>query len=290
METPGDQPLASWGPERSAELAELTTAAMPGEAHTADELLSCCWDDPGVVLAMPDGTAAVSAVVRRWDDWAVGFVKLLAVHPGARRRGVGRRLLAAAEEWAVGQGASEMQLGGSAPFYLWPGVDVQALAMLCLTESAGYEVSGAALNMSVPATFRAPTPAGYRIVRVLEDDDVGRVEALVGPVWPEWLAETRRGVDQGGCFAAIEEETGTVAAFACHSVNRAAWFGPTGTAPDRRHQGLGVALLAEVCRDLMVAGYADAEICWLGPVGFYASAGGSVSRVFQLGRKRLPPT
>ena len=281
--------METWGPERAAELAELTTAAMPAEGLTADELLSCCWDDPGVVLATPDGVGAVSAVVRRWDDYAVGFVKLLAVHPGARRTGVGRRLLAEAEEWAAAQGASEMQLGGSAPFYLWPGVDVQALAMLCLTEAAGYQPSGAALNMSVPVTFRAPTPDGFRLVRVLEEDDVRRVEALIGPVWPEWVAETRRGVDQGGCFAAIDEATGTAAAFACHSVNRAAWFGPTGTAPDRRHRGLGVALLAEVCRDLMVAGYGDVEICWLGPIGFYASAGGSVSRVFHLARKPLSP-
>jgi hypothetical protein len=60
------------------------------------------------------------------------------------------------------------------------------------------------------------------------------------------------------------------------------------TTPGRQHGGVGSALLSELCRDLMVAGHADAEICWVGPVGFYAkAAGASVSRVFRdLGKDR----
>jgi GNAT superfamily N-acetyltransferase len=76
--------------------------------------------------------------------------------------------------------------------------------------------------------------------------------------------------------------------FACHSVNRAGWFGPTGTDPARRGAGVGHALLAEVCRDAMVAGYADVEISWIGPMRFYAKAGGAVSRVFRVLGKRRP--
>jgi hypothetical protein len=46
--------------------------------------------------------------------------------------------------------------------------------------------------------------------------------------------------------------------------------------------GTGAALLSELCRDLMVAGYPDAEIAWVGPVSFYArTAGARVSRVFR---------
>jgi len=39
-----------WGAGRVGDLTALTTAAMPAEALSADELLACCWDDPGVVL------------------------------------------------------------------------------------------------------------------------------------------------------------------------------------------------------------------------------------------------
>lgn len=41
------------------------------------------------------------------------------------------------------------------------------------------------------------------------------------------------------------------------------------------------ALLSALCGDLQVAGHADAEIAWVGPIGFYVrTAGASVSRTF----------
>ncbi|MEI7592123.1 MAG: GNAT family N-acetyltransferase [Actinomycetes bacterium] len=273
-----------WGPDRAGDLAALCATAMTDEALSVDELTACCWDDPGLVLATDDGSGTIVAVTRQWGDAVVAFIKLLVVHPNAQRTGIGRALLSAAEDWAWKSGASEMHLGGSAPFYLWPGVDMDALAMLCLAESAGYEPTGAAINMSVPVTFRAPVPAGVEVRRVLDDDQVAGVEALVGPNWPSWLDETRRAIEQGTCLATFDA-SGTVTAFACHSVNRARWFGPTGTAPDRRHEGAGLALLGEVAKDLMAAGYRDIEICWIGPIGFYVAAGGSVSRVYRTLRR-----
>jgi len=211
----------------------------------------------------------------------------VAVHPGRRREGVGRALLAELEAWAWDLGAAQVTLGAAAPFYLWPGVDVRALAMSCLAESAGYRELGLALNMSVPATFRAPAPEGIAIERVLEDVDVAAVDALVAHHWPEWTPETSVGLAQGSCFAGFDRDRRAVG-FACHSVNRAGWFGPTGTDPACRGVGIGHALLAEVCRDAMVSGYADVEISWIGPMRFYAKAGGSVSRVFRMLHKPKP--
>jgi ribosomal protein S18 acetylase RimI-like enzyme len=60
-----------------------------------------------------------------------------------------------------------------------------------------------------------------------------------------------------------------------------------GTDPAHRRAGVGHALLGAACRDLMAAGFRDVEIAWIGPIGFYASAGASVSRVFRTARKRL---
>jgi GNAT superfamily N-acetyltransferase len=299
-----------WGRDRVDDLVRLTDAAMPSEGLSRDELLACCWDDPGAVLAAGrsngsdrsrpadgrdgatvvfDGTAgAAAAVVRRSGDRAVGFVKLLAVHPGARRLGHGLALLRAVEDWAWDEGASELHLAGSAPFYLWPGIDVRATAMQCLVEVAGYEQTGVAFDMSLPTTFRRPIPEVVDIRRVLDEGDVGSVDALVDREWPEWLAEQRRASEQGTCLAAFDRTTGAPVAFACHSVNRAGWFGPTATTTDHRHQGIGHALLSEVCRDLMVAGYADVEIAWIGPFGFYARAGGAMSRVFRTFRRQKP--
>ena len=131
--------------------------------------------------------------------------------------------------------------------------------------------------MSVPAAFRHPVPDGVDIRRTLADTDAAAVDALVGREWPNWVRRATTGGRTGHVLAAFDTASGDAVAFACHSVNRAGWFGPTGTAPSHRHRSIGLALLGEVCTDLQVAGFHDVEICWIGPVGFYAAAGGSIT-------------
>jgi GNAT superfamily N-acetyltransferase len=280
--------VREWGPDHLGDLVRLTDAELPDEQLTSDELLACCWEDPGVVLGLPDAGGAVSAVLRQFGDHRLAFVKLLVVGRRSRREGRGRALLAAAEQWAWDAGASGVHLSGSAPSYLWPGVDVRATAMLCLAEAAGYIETGAAFDMSVPTGFRHPVPDGVEIRRALSDTDASSVDALVEREWPTWVDEQRRATEQGTCLAAFDMATGEAVAFACHSVNRAGWFGPTGTAPSHRRRSIGLALLGEVCTDLRVAGFTDVEICWIGPVGFYAAAGGWISRTYRTYRRQKP--
>ena len=264
-----------WGPDRAPALAALVTAALPDEELSEDELLACCWDDPGVVLGAPDGSGAVSACVKQEGERRIAFVKLIAVAPEKRRAGTGRALMEALHEWAFEQeGAAEVRVGGSAPFYLWPGVDTEHLEALCLFESLGYWVTGGEVNMRVATSFRAEPPEGVVVRRAVDDADVARVLALIRRVWPWWEDEAARGIEHGCCHAAF--------GFACHSVNRAGWIGPMGTDPDRQHGGVGGAMLAQLCRDLQIAEYDHAEIGWVGPVSFYAKAAGArISRTFR---------
>jgi len=284
----------AWDRGRAAHLAALVGSALPGEHLTADELMRLCWDDPdpAVVLGAPDGAGAVAAVVRRVGDETVGFVRLVAVAPEARRRGVGRSLLSAAETWMVERGATRLAAGGEAPFYLWPGVDVTATAALCLFEAAGYEDAGAALNLSCalpasPPPPPSPLPGGVVVRRVAEEADAGAVRALVDREWPWWRPELDRGIDAGSCHGGFVER-GEAAGFACHSVNRAGWVGPIGTDPAAQRGGVGAALMGAVCADLAAAGHRQAEVAWIGPAGFYVrTVGASVSRVFAPRVKRL---
>ncbi len=270
------------------DLFALVDEALPRERLTADELLAGCFDDPGVVLALPDGSGAVSAVTRSFGDYVTGWIRLIAVAPDARRHGRGRALLAAAEDWAYAHGASEMHLGESAPFYFWPGVPGDAMEMLCLAEAARYDAVGGEINMSIPTTFRAPVPDGMVLRRVVDEADSDAVVAFTGERWPWWIDELRRGMEQGGCHAAFDEHDRAVLGFACHSVNRAGWVGPMGTEVECRGRGVGHALLGALCIDLMTANFRDAEIAWVGPVRFYAKAGARVSRMFRLYRKNKP--
>lgn len=292
-----------WERGRLDDVVAIVTDALPEERLLADEIEAGLFDDDDtVVLGLPDGHGIVAVAIRNVAIGETSLVaatlKLIAVSPGHRRQGAGRRLLDAAERVAAAAGATELHLAGSAPFYFWPGVDVRFVGMLCLAEACGYRPVGAELNMSLPATFRAPCPAGTEIRRVLDDREVAAVTALVRRAWPWWEPEVVRAIDQGGClgaFASSDEIAGAdetardlaCQGFVCHSVNRAGWIGPMGTDPARQHHGLGSALLGEACRDLMIANHQDVEVSWVGPVRFYAKAGATVSRVFRTFTKPL---
>jgi GNAT superfamily N-acetyltransferase len=266
-------------------LVALCDAALPRESLTADELEASCFDD-GIVLGTADRDAAISLCVRDLGDHTSAFVKLLAVQPASQRRGLGHRLLDDALTWAGDHGARDLTVGASAPFYLWPGIDVAMTGMLVTVESHGFEPRGDAINMAAPTSFRVGASAGVETRRALSEDDEHALRELVRANWPRWEAELARALEQGGCFGAWEGSAAR--GFACHSVNRAGWVGPIGTDPGHQHRGIAAALMSEVCRDLAAAGHSSAEIAWVGPIGFYAKAmGATVSRTFRVYARRL---
>ena len=282
--------LERWDESRAADLTALCDAALPAENLTEDELRAALWDGAGddgddacVVVATPDGSSAAAGVVHTVGPRRVGFVQLVVVHPDARRRGLGTSLVDELRRWAFDEhGAEGLGVGGASPFYLWPGVDVQATPALCLFESLGFRPRGCEVNMAYPTKHRAPVPAGVSLRRALEEDDVVAGLSFVGRHWPNWVAEARRAVEHGACHLAVDDADGAVVGFGCHSVNRLGWLGPMGTDPVRRHGGLGNALLGVIATDLMAAGLSSVEVAWVGPVGFYANAAGaSVSRTFR---------
>ncbi len=290
---PGCARVETWGADRvgDADRAGRRRPCRPRRL-SADELLACCWDDPG------RGAGHRRRRRRRrrqpsatWRAGHVGLREAAGRAPRARAgSGVGRRPARRGRGLGVGRRApARCTWAASAPFYLWPGVDVRALAMLCLAEAAGYRRRRAALNMSVPTTFRAPAPDGsIEVRRVLDDDRRRAVEAWSSPALARVAGRDRAGPSsRARASPPFDAATGPATGFACHSVNRA------GVVRAHRHRpgappraASADALLGEVCKDLMVAGYADIEICWIGPMGFYAAAGGAVSRVFRSPRRK----
>jgi len=109
----------------------MTTGLAIGEAGTADGeavigLWEACgltrpWNDPlsdfrlalatesSTVLTARDGEAMVGTIMVGFDGHR-GWVYYLAVEPTARRAGLGRTLMAAAEAWLVARDCPKVQL------------------------------------------------------------------------------------------------------------------------------------------------------------------------------------
>ncbi|HKA93494.1 MAG TPA: GNAT family N-acetyltransferase [Acidimicrobiia bacterium] len=254
-------------------LARLVATALPDEGLTTADLEACCYGTDTEVLG--DEHAAAVLTVKGSGALAAAWLLLLAVHPDHQRRGRARELVAESAGRARTAGAADLHLGNAIPRYVWPGVDFRFTAALALFEATGFEPYGAACNMAIDTTFRAGSPAGVVVTR--EDDD--GAAKLAGRCFPHWCDEVGRGTAAGTCYAA--RQGGDTIGFACHSVNRAGWIGPMATDPERQRGGVGRALLGTVCAALADAGHAGADIAWVGPIGFYAKAGATVSRVFR---------
>jgi len=276
----------------------------PDAASVLDVLAVGPYADPELRLVATDGATVLGvgiASVRPIDTDPVGHLDLLAVSPEHTRDGIGRRLLAALEERLRARGAREIRVGGNAPCYAWPGVDVRYTGMTQLLESAGYVRlegdRGEAVNMSVrlggdpawldTAADEARLAASGIEVRRLQPADPAFAEFMTG--WGPRLAwEVERSAERPTSACHVALRAGQFVAFACHHSNRAGWFGPMGTDASMRRSGIGSVLLRRCLADMAAEGRTRADIAWVGPIGFYArGVGARISRVFWLFGKDL---
>ena len=233
--------------------------------------------DPHIVLASYDGglEAVGSAVVRGTRGW----VKFLAVHPRSRLRGVGTALLAELEGFCRTNGATTVEVGNAAPFFVVPGVDVRATEAICFFEQRGYARAGDAVNQSVRLTnIDQPSLPCHTAT----PDELERMRPWVSEHYPFWIRELERSVELGTCV--VHQDLG----FACYDVNRDGWFGPMATKPGSKSAGVGTATLLSVLGRMRSRGYEYADIVWSGPLLFYMKAvGARISRVFWWYSKNL---
>src|SRR5580698_9396835 len=103
-------------PSAVARLAALCARAMPDPPAPAElEGALCADDQPAIVFGDPDtGVVALAEC----DDGP--HIRLLAVDPAARGRGLGHALLEQAEDWARTVGHQALVTGADPPYFLWP--------------------------------------------------------------------------------------------------------------------------------------------------------------------------
>ena len=276
--------LQEWGPESLPDLATLWAAASPAEPLGVDELRTVLIDGGGTILASEDGRGAVAFVQGSAEARERGNIRFLVIHPLVQRQGRGRALLLAAEDRLRRRGVNGLRLAGGVPRYLWPGIDERNLPARSLATSAGYEVAGTEVNMTMPTSFRADSPPGV-VVRKVDPADVTLVREFVAVHWPIWLTEFDIAAGRGSVFAAWVDDR--VIGFFAHSAMRSGWIGPMGTDQAFRSRGVGAAMLAAVCADIGRRGHPTAEVAWVGPVEYFADRGALVTRTFTRFVKRL---
>jgi mycothiol synthase len=251
----------------------------------------CMWDGARLAGAMLGGARIV-------EGQPAGWVRLFAVEPAYRRRGLATQLLQELESRMRADGHRRLYVANSAPNYFWPGLDIRYTAALCLLQRAGFRRVGDAVNMQVDLAAHdwdttveeaRLAQAGFAVRRLLPDDR-GQFSDWLKRHWSStWHAEALASFenDPVSTFVAISE--GRICAFASYNVTTFEHvFGPTGAEPPLQGRGLGRALLLRCMRDLKEQGHTTAEICWVGPIAFYARVADAwINRTFWFLEKEL---
>jgi GNAT superfamily N-acetyltransferase len=295
-------------------------ALLPAHIEAARALLAaaCQYDAADrVALEKLSGPAAGHPGSRALGAWAgqvlVGvaavsgaWIRLLAVHPAHRGRGVGSALLAAAEDATAATGsagARVVRVLDQPGNYLAPGVDLRNHETIAWLGRRGYVQHGERINLLVDvranprvsagrAQALAAACAGYELRRA-QPGDAGALTAMITAGFSaSWAFEASQAMRERppAVHVAVERQRGELVGFAAHDGNNRGlgWFGPTGTLPEHRGRGLGAALLCACLVDVAAAGHATCEVAWIGPRAFYDRiAGIAGERRFAAMRKEL---
>jgi mycothiol synthase len=257
--------------------------------------------NPAYQLSMWDGARLAGVMlggVREMHNHPVAWVRLFAVDAADRRQGLATRLLTDLEGRLRADGCTRLYVANSVPNYFWPGLDIRYTPGLCFLQRFGFQRTGDAINMQVDllagdwdttAEEARLALAGF-VVRRLLPDDRNQFEAWLSEHWsPTWQYEAISSYENDpiSTFVALAEDR--ICAFASYNTTTFEHvFGPTGTEPALRGKGLGRILFFRCMRDLQELGYQTAEICWVGPIAFYARVADAwISRTFWFLEKEL---
>jgi len=227
----------------------------------------------------------VVGVVRQADQYLVGHVKFLAVHPKHRRQGSGSALLVKLLDAFGKEGVSRVRIAESAPNYLTPGLDVRYTPALHLFEKHGFRVVGEAYNMEAilpEEGFSEEDIPGFTIRRATKSDHVA-LEQFIASEWEAWVPEINCSFRRDPIAVHLALNGAEIVACSAYEGNNGGLgtFGPMGTAPNFQGQGLGENLLKRCLSDLSRMGYERVSIPWVAPIGFYTkTVNATISRVF----------
>lgn len=256
-------------------LAALCDRALT-DPPTAAEIERVLLADPATTVLGDPAVGVLACAVRR-DTL---HLRLLAVDPTHRRRGVASGLLEEALGAARSAGCTGIQVGAEAPRYLWPGIDATDAPTLAFLERHRFVRGEALLDLEVDLDDLPDAPPAVRTTPTAAE-----VAGWCAEHWPDWAEEFGAALALGG-LTATSDDAGLVALCAT-GVNRDGWVGPVAVRPDLIGRGRGRVALLAALGDLRAAGHRRAEIAWVGPVRPYLALGARPGRTFLVHRRTL---
>jgi GNAT superfamily N-acetyltransferase len=246
-----------------------------------------------------------------------GGVGALCVAPDFQRRGIGKYLLARADEHLQAHGSPLTTL--YFPHHFLPGVPAESVAAKALFEQFGCDkwsehldlqrdLSNYELPPEVRETIQREAAVELRLAR--EDEAAAVIEFAAQNFPGAWTYSTRahfeRGQSARDFIVAVEE--GAVVGF-CHVADASStwlipsvhWFpllagadgggwgglGPIGMSREVRGRGLGLALCARAVEELKARGVKSMAIDWTSLVDFYGKLGFGVWKRYLQGERTL---
>lgn len=238
------------------------------------------------------------------------FIKMLAVRPGARRRGIGTALIEAARENLAlenpGGPRPRLRAADHAGNYLSPGLDERYTDGQEFLRARGFAQVATSQNLRAPlqdnpslrpehlAALDAKVAAfGYTVRRATTADQKPLSDMVAKVFSPIWALELERALGpalggpaaertpelpEGAAVHVALDPGGAPVAFAAHDGNNRGlgWFGPMGTLDAHRGKGLGELLHLLCLRDVAQSGQVEGGvIAWVGPIEFYARVCGA---------------
>ena len=258
--------------------------------------LALAYDEQDLLAAFAQGAVGKKPGA---DGKLVGYVRLMAVDPAYRLKGIGGALLKELETRLKARGCQVVSTMDCPHNYFMPGVDHRYTPAFCFLEKHGYRKQwenhnlicdiGPGFYSELDGQVASLAKEGVEIRRARRGDEEN-VHAFIEANWPGWHDEVDGAFANDPITLYIGIHEGRTIAFSGYQGNNRAlgWFGPMGTLPDLRGKGVGGLLLRLCLLDLARQGWRRAIIPWVGPTRFYARyAGARLDRCFYAYRKVL---
>lgn len=299
-------------------LLELWNLAMPADAidqstFRTKVLLDANFRPGGLLLAEEEAglggfvlslTRQVPLFLQGLEP-ELGWITAFGVHPGRRRRGLGRALFDAAEDRMAGLGRRSLLISPYTPNYLIPGVDTAAYPeAMGFLQSEGWQVRSRPISMHADLTGSQIPPHILDLERQLAEGEGVRIRPVRAADLPDllpfvsgtfgwdWfrLAQQSllemfgRGSDELAFLVA--EQGGRIVGYCQQRRER---FGPFGVAPEMRGKGIGRVLLFRCLAIMQTRGFHCAWFLWTGSdaARLYSLAGFRQVRQFAVMHKSI---